>query len=541
MFMHNDRIMSLRGFLPSIKNDELTHLNLDPLGIADDIDLEEAGRVIMANNSIVTCKIARFIESGREFSIDLNVHREANIARYQPLFLGLSQNKSLQHLGLFASDICEGTSKLFQGENISILKLWSCKITVDIFAVLEKTRLSLNELEIWDCIFKVDNRPLQRAETESLHKSFELDRLTLYNNNFDERGYEGLTRFLLNTNATLSEIDISNAIDTQWQPSFFNSIKECKSLEKLSFTRCCYEDDVALLVSALSNLPLRDLELSANEIGIDAARAISDLIYQNRTIKTLNLERLGNPGDGSIQGIPDDAMLPLVDALANNCTLKTFEFSHCEGSVSPEDWVEFSRVLGSSRSALKKIYLHGNAINDDVIIAFAHELSQNPDSKLKHLDISKLDSDYFSISNVSWDALLNLLCNTSSIDATWSSNHTLCNLGDFSIGETDNDSEYEVKMPQNVHALLEMNKHKDKKQVARMKVIENHFAGDFDVNALACNEKKLLPRAISWLGKDSLGCSAVYYMVRAMPEICESDQTNGPRNSKRIKMNHDNR
>ena len=86
--------------------------------------------------------------------------------------------------------------------------------------------------------------------------------------------------------------------------------------------------------------------------------------------------------------------------------------------------------------------------------------------------------------------------------------------------DSDIDEDYEVKMPVKVHALLEMNRQEDKKQVARMKVIKHHFSGDFDASALAGDGQKLLPRTISYFGRDLLGYPAVYNIIRTMPDLC---------------------
>ena len=69
--------------------------------------------------------------------------------------------------------------------------------------------------------------------------------------------------------------------------------------------------------------------------------------------------------------------------------------------------------------------------------------------------------------------------------------------------------------------LLKMNEDEDKKQVARRKVIQHHFSGDFDVNALIEDDQTLLPRKISWFGRDSLGLSVVYGIIsRTLPDLC---------------------
>ena len=47
------------------------------------------------------------------------------------------------------------------------------------------------------------------------------------------------------------------------------------------------------------------------------------------------------------------------------------------------------------------------------------------------------------------------------------------------------------------------------------------FSATFDTVALAGNENKLLPGSLSWFGKDGLGLSAMYTMLKSKPEIME--------------------
>ena len=123
---------------------------------------------------------------------------------------------------------------------------------------------------------------------------------------------------------------------------------------------------------------------------------------------------------------------------------------------------------------------------------------------------------------------MNLLCNTSSVDATYFSNHALCSLGGFVVEELDEYSDdddsdiFEFEMPLKVYDLLKMNEDDDKKQVARKKIIKHHFSGDFNLNALIGSDQKLLPHKISWFGRDALGLSVVFSIMKKLPELCQN-------------------
>ena len=129
------------------------------------------------------------------------------------------------------------------------------------------------------------------------------------------------------------------------------------------------------------------------------------------------------------------------------------------------------------------------------------------------------------ITEVGWGAIKNLLCDESSINATRYSDHTLCYLGDFPY--TDDDDNI-VEMPSSIECLLEMNGNRDKSQVARKKVIETHFSGGkFDMEehrALIGDENKHLPQTMHWFGRDALGHSVLYDLVRKNAHLIQNPE-----------------
>ena len=115
------------------------------------------------------------------------------------------------------------------------------------------------------------------------------------------------------------------------------------------------------------------------------------------------------------------------------------------------------------------------------------------------------------------DALEKLLCDTSSINKTFLSSHSLAA---FNI-ESDTNSYY-----------LGLNNNLDKRLVAAVKILKNH--DHFDMHPFFAWNFKVLPRAIGWLEKASTydtdfdknieqrKLSVVYQFVRAMPMLCMS-------------------
>ena len=140
--------------------------------------------------------------------------------------------------------------------------------------------------------------------------------------------------------------------------------------------------------------------------------------------------------------IDDEAVNALTNALVKNTQLRVLNLSgnHC---VTATGWENFSTVLESPYSALKRLILWGNSNNDDILIALANSLANN--NKLKQLLVA--------VSNITcgWAAFSQVLCNSSSIIDTYRSNHTLeklCEPG------------YEDGLPEDLRSLLRLNREK---------------------------------------------------------------------------------
>jgi hypothetical protein len=97
-------------------------------------------------------------------------------------------------------------------------------------------------------------------------------------------------------------------------------------------------------------------------------------------------------------------------------------------------------------------------VGDDLIISFADALAGN--TSLEFFEFQR-----FSVSGRGWSVLVNALCDTMSIDSTYTSNHTLCRLMTRS---------YPFKLAD----LMEMNNNENKADVAREKIIMHHFADE---------------------------------------------------------------
>ena len=120
------------------------------------------------------------------------------------------------------------------------------------------------------------------------------------------------------------------------------------------------------------------------------------------------------------------------------------------------------------------------------------------------------------INDSSWAALSHALCDETSIENTYSSNHTLHTLEKF-------DDDVRAEIPDNLSALLRLNKNQDKSSVCRQKILI-HLCGVLvkgipKINGLS---RSTLPSALEWIGRDALGFSLMYTVIRGIPTLFES-------------------
>ena len=142
-------------------------------------------------------------------------------------------------------------------------------------------------------------------------------------------------------------------------------------------------------------------------------------------------------------------------------------------------------------------------LNEEIAIFFANALVGN--KTLRKLDIG----DFNATKDVS-KAFVQTLCNTSSIHATYTSNHTLVMLEHIHVvrGQEDNHSA--------MRQYFDMNINSDKKSVARQKVLMHHFSGQFSMKDFKAMSPYLLLGTINFLdkwGRTSTSFDVAYHSI----------------------------
>ena len=213
--------------------------------------------------------------------------------------------------------------------------------------------------------------------------------------------------------------------------------------------------------------------------------------------------------------IDDVGVDDLAGVLANNNRLQSVHLS--DNIVTVRGCQSLATMLQNPNSSLEELRLYNNRFGDEGAITFANALAAN--SKLKALGLG--DND---ITVEGWSSFSKVLCDTSSINNTFLSNHTLGDLAYNKISPSN--------MPVDVRALLALNRSsEDKRQVAMEKILKHHR--HFDMQPFFEWDLKVLPIAIDWfdqarsientdetvIDKQKLG--AIYQFIHAMPEVFE--------------------
>jgi len=277
-----------------------------------------------------------------------------------------------------------------------------------------------------------------------------------------------LDQFIKHSN--LSQIGLNECqLGTKGIRQLSLTIGDCnRSLKLFKFRGNEIEDgNIVDIITALSMHPqLERLGLADNgTIGRNECNALSTLLRCTTTqLQLLNLKGCG---------INDEGLDTLVKALPN--TLRHLDLGS-NRSITIKGWKVLSTLLATTDSKLKKLHIDNNNVGDDGALVFANALVNN--STLKTLGLRNS-----GITNEGWAPFSLLLCDTSSVNRTYTSNHTLQKFRGSSVDAL-------------VNTYLVLNKREDKQQVAMCKVLQSH--SHFDMEPFFEWEFKVLPLMVKW-------------------------------------------
>jgi hypothetical protein len=256
-----------------------------------------------------------------------------------------------------------------------------------------------------------------------------------------------------------------------------------------------------------NNSRLRELRLDSNH-DVTTDGWVSFLTFPT----TSKLEKLFLGYNSSIN---DRALDIFRISLTNNCRLKDLQLGTFR-NVTTAGWTAFSAVLRNPNSLLEKLDLTPHAqihSAKDVAISFANALTNN--KRMRKLRIRCGITDGY-ISKEIYTAITRTVCNSSSIQGTYNSNHIL---SEFSL--EGNGPRW--PLPIDLASALQINGENRVSQAARLKIIRTHFSGsNINTTPFTVMELKVLPNAISWMGRECGMSDLLFAFVRSMPLLCDT-------------------
>jgi len=283
------------------------------------------------------------------------------------------------------------------------------------------------------------------------------------------------------------------------------------------------------------NPSLGEIILQRCPIGPVGIRLLSNaLLNRSRT----SLKRLSISGNNF--GSAD--LSPLLLSSNNKNTL-----------TKKKPWLDGNRVGaqdGGSRgtqlptSNLEELYLHDNSMDNESVLVLADSLTKN-----NHLKVLSLAGNN-AITAEGWSAMLNLVCNRSSINDIVNSNHTLNDLGigfpcrcgnTFSDGRSTLDCALGIDGANLLCAALRLNETNNKMLVARRKILWSHARGDLNLGNSSVIAG-VMPRILGWIAEHSgkitldhlqyyephlpiaklasIRLDSIYRIIQSMPDLC---------------------
>ena len=222
------------------------------------------------------------------------------------------------------------------------------------------------------------------------------------------------------------------------------------NLININVNHCVWGDDgarlFALTLGSITHKSLKKVELEDNNIEEDGMVDIITALSMHPNLSYLDLggNRLNKNGCVALKtllrcsanqlqylylsntDINDEGIEALVPILATCSHLKRLNLSN-NTSITTRGWQRSAAVLEAPNSNLQELYIRQNNVDDEAAAAFAKAIANNHTLKAIYSGSNP------SITAKGWEAFSKVLCNTSSINATFLSNHTLRSVGNLAM------------------------------------------------------------------------------------------------------------
>ena len=324
---------------------------------------------------------------------------------------------------------------------------------------------------------------------------------------------EKLSGFFLN-NKSIFSLDLAN-FDIGYESARTLASTICDApLTRLFLTHneLCNEGFDKIITAASSmQSKIEDFCVGSNNVGQVGCMTLGTLLGSGALNKLKNL-------DLEYNSIDDNSLQTLTTGLVNNTTLEVLSLC-CNRSITAHGLRSLVPFLHSESCALRQFFFYHNNFDDAGAAALAYGLAKN--KSLKNL---WFDPSNCGMTSTGWQSFATLLGDTSSINNTYLSNHTI-----ELIGESCNSGSPVNQVHERVRDLLRMHENANSRDIAICKIFLSHR--DLDVEPMFEWGLKFLPLIATWFGKihgydmpptTNTHCSelsVVYKFIRGMPAL----------------------
>ena len=307
-------------------------------------------------------------------------------------------------------------------------------------------------------------------------------------------------------------------------------LRNNRCLRRLDFLGVDLRKELRSLVPFIKGNPhLCDIALAACNLGPASINILSE------AISDCSLERL-NLRCNYLGAVDLDV---LIQALSRSKKLTQLRLSCC--GIGLSGCTALTTLLRDRMSNLMELRLNVNSIDDDCTVLLAGALLKN--TKLKELALNgNIDlNGKDAITAPGWLAMLNLVCDTSSIDSVLGSNHTLCRLGMTSVDLIKTVGPVlSVDDANLLRASMEANDHDNKMMPVRCKMVWGHARRHFNLGKSFIHTGAM-PQLLAWFGaalnatksniiqyhdpplprekNDVIRLDSIFRIVSSMPEL----------------------
>lgn len=320
---------------------------------------------------------------------------------------------------------------------------------------------------------------------------------------------------IIGANSNLKDVcfDVPRG-DVVADPTIFEGLARNTSIYSLGISRCEVSSGVGhevLGAFAQNAIYLRKLALWRCRIRNQGVDALAFTMRRCVNLKEISL---------SSCLIDDSIISAIIPDLKRHYQLEKLDLS-CNRirSVGCE---AIAALLEGPRCIIQVLDLSNNNIDATGATTIANGLKNN--DKLEGLYLDENDD----VTLKGYNSFRHVMCDTSSLNATYLSNHTLCMIATFGRVKVAGNMLYDDEgiIPRNLLTLIELNgRTHDKRVVKREKILRYHLEGEFNMEPFAVDAEegamtlKVVPHLLSWVGrsKDCRSVSAMYRFVQQMP------------------------